>query len=290
MRRNARTIQLQMTRRNASSTLPQSGPRHQIATNARTSATSATTTCVQPDRHTRRTGLMPLAPRRGRFPSRSRTRPRGAARSSATSSSRQRVRARPRPCARAAHRPRRDRTQRPRARPGRSARPRRAASGVSTSRYPGMSDATAGSAHANARVSTMPKLSWPIDGATSAFERSSVAVSSSWLRKPTTSSPSSETRSRLRRRRTASGSAPATVRRSPVRSSDLRPRSQQHLEALPRLLAAGEDDAVLALARRRRVRHEHAVRNHLVLARQPAALGLASRAPTRRCGGRSGRS
>ena len=92
-----------------------------------------------------------------------------------------------------------------------------AASGVSTSRYPGMSDATAGSAHANARVSTMPKLSWPIDGATSAFERSSVAVSSSWLRKPTTSSPSSETRSRLRSRRTASGSAPATVRRSPVR-------------------------------------------------------------------------
>ena len=32
-----------------------------------------------------------------------------------------------------------------------------------------MSDATTGSAHANARVSTMPKLSSPSDGATSAF-------------------------------------------------------------------------------------------------------------------------
>ena len=54
-----------------------------------------------------------------------------------------------------------------------------------------MSDATTGSAQANARVSTIPKLSCPIDGATSAFAPSSVAVSSSWLRKPTTSMPSS---------------------------------------------------------------------------------------------------
>ena len=38
-----------------------------------------------------------------------------------------------------------------------------------------MSEATTGSAQANARVSTMPKLSCPIEGATSAFAPSSVA-------------------------------------------------------------------------------------------------------------------
>src|SRR5438477_4786365 len=39
-----------------------------------------------------------------------------------------------------------------------------AVSGVMTSRYPGMSDATTGVAHAIARTSTMPKLSPPSDG------------------------------------------------------------------------------------------------------------------------------
>ena len=37
--------------------------------------------------------------------------------------------------------------------------------------------------------------------------------------------------------------------RAPVRLMDLRPGAQEHLQPLPRLLAAGEDDAVLAPAR-----------------------------------------
>ena len=82
----------------------------------------------------------------------------------------------------------------------------------------------------------------PIDGATSAFARSSVSVSSSWLRKPTTSIPSSETRSRVSSSRTASGSAPATVSRSPGARADLGPRAEQHLQPLSRLLTAREDD------------------------------------------------
>ena len=56
---------------------------------------------------------------------------------------------------------------------------------------------------------------------------------------------------------------------------DLRPRAQQDLEALPRLLAAGEDDAVLAPARLDAVRDEHAVRNDLVVAREPPLRRLA---------------
>ena len=97
-------------------------------------------------------------------------------------------------------------------------------------------------------------------------------MSSSWLRKPTTSIPSSGTRSRVRRRRTASGSAPATVSRRPVRAVDVRPGAKQHLQALPRLLAAGEDDPVLAVARRRGLRDEDAVGDDLVLPRQPPVL------------------
>ena len=44
-----------------------------------------------------------------------------------------------------------------------------AVSGLTTSLYPSMSDATTGVAHANARVSTIPKLSPPSDGASSAL-------------------------------------------------------------------------------------------------------------------------
>jgi hypothetical protein len=80
-----------------------------------------------------------------------------------------------------------------------------------------MSDATTGVAHANARVSTIPKLSPPSDGATSAFAVSSSAVSASWLRKPSASIPSASTLFRVRRSRTISGSAPTMRRRTPVR-------------------------------------------------------------------------
>src|SRR5918994_920154 len=80
-----------------------------------------------------------------------------------------------------------------------------------------MSDATTGVAQAKARVRTIPKLSPPSEGATSAFADASSMVRSSWLRKPRTSMPSSETRSRVSRSRTASGSAPAIRRRAPVR-------------------------------------------------------------------------
>ena len=57
--------------------------------------------------------------------------------------------------------------------------------------------------------------------------------------------------------------------RSPM---DVGPGAKQDLEPLARLLSPGEHDAVLASARRRRRGNEHAVRNHLVVTRQPAIL------------------
>ena len=54
--------------------------------------------------------------------------------------------------------------------PGGTSRP---VSSVMTSLYPSMSDETTGTAHANARVNTIPKLSMPIDGAASTFVLSS---------------------------------------------------------------------------------------------------------------------
>ena len=47
------------------------------------------------------------------------------------------------------------------------------------------------------------------------------------------------------------------------------------MQALARLVAAGEDDAVLAVGRIGARRDEHAVRDDLVLAREPALGGLA---------------
>ena len=74
----------------------------------------------------------------------------------------------------------------------------------------------------------------------------------------------------MSRSRTASGSAPATREPEPGSPADLRPRAEQHVQTLARLLPPGEDDAVLAAAGWRRSGIEHAVRDHLVLARQPA--------------------
>ena len=97
-------------------------------------------------------------------------------------------------------------------------------------------------------------------------------MSSSWLRKPTTSMPSSETPSLVRRSRTASGSAPATVRRRPLRrwisgharSSTCRPfrASWRPAKTMRCSRSAG----------RRGLGNEHAVREHVVLAREPAVL------------------
>ena len=80
-----------------------------------------------------------------------------------------------------------------------------------------MSEATTGVAHANARVSTIPKLSPPSDGATSTLAAVSSSVNASCSRKPSTSIPSSGTRSRVSRSRTASGSAPTMRNLAPVR-------------------------------------------------------------------------
>ena len=136
---------------------------------------------------------------------------------SATSSARPRAPAPPRPSARAVARPRRARTPRRR---GRRVVGRHGDGCVRREHFPVARDVGRddGQRAREGARRTIPKLSRPIEGAMSAFERSNVAVSSSWLRNPTTSSPSSETRSRVSRRRTASGSAPATVRRSPVRA------------------------------------------------------------------------
>ena len=53
---------------------------------------------------------------------------------------------------------------------------------------------------------------------------------------------------------------------------DLGPRPKEHLQTLSRLLATGEDDAVLTLAGRSRLGHEHAVREHVVVTGEPAVL------------------
>jgi hypothetical protein len=101
--------------------------------------------------------------------------------------------------------------------PGSPGGTRTPVSSVMTSRYPVMSDATTGIAHANPRVSTIPKLSPPSDGATSALALSSSSVRSSWLTNPSASIPSSLTPARERVSRTISGSAPINRRRAPVR-------------------------------------------------------------------------
>ena len=79
-----------------------------------------------------------------------------------------------------------------------------------------MSEATTGVAQAKARVIVMPKLSLPRDGATRNFAAASSSVSFASSTKPRMSIPSSEIRSRASSRRTASGSAPSTRRRSPL--------------------------------------------------------------------------
>ncbi len=58
--------------------------------------------------------------------------------------------------------------------------------------------------------------------------------------------------------------------RSPM---DVGPGAEKNLQPLARLLPPGEHDAVLASTRRGRRGNEHAVRNHLVVTRQPAILG-----------------
>ena len=134
----------------------------------------------------------------------------------------------------------------------------------------------------------MPKLSPPSDGATSALAPSSSPVSSSCERKPTTSMPSSGTRSRASSSRTASGSAPATREPRTRAPPDLRPRAQQHLQALARLVPAGEDDAVLAPAgvglAPGSARRSGSPRTR----RAASAPPTRGRARRRRCGGRAG--
>src|SRR5581483_3370618 len=58
-------------------------------------------------------------------------------------------------------------------------------------------------------------------------------------------------------------------------SADLRPRVQQDLEPLARLVPSGEDDSLLASGGICVRGDQHAVRNDLVLAWQPARGGLA---------------
>ena len=112
-----------------------------------------------------------------------------------------------------------------------------------------------------------------MDGATSAFAPSSVLVSSSWLRKPTTSIPSSGDAEA--REQKAHGERVGAGNRQPQARSpmDVGPGAEKNLQPLARLLSPGEHDAVLASARRRRRGNEHAVGNHLVVTRQPAILG-----------------
>ena len=163
-------------------------------------------------------------------------------------------------------------------------------SGVMTSRYPVMSDATTGVAHASARVSTMPKLSPPSDGATSAFAASSSAVNALLVEEAEHvdavvrhAQAAHEQPDAQRvgaddaqvRARSAAGS-PATRERStcrPLRCS-WRPAKTMRCSR-PRRLGGGRD--------------QHAVRDDLVLAGEPALRRRRAPSRRRRCAGRAGR-
>ena len=113
----------------------------------------------------------------------------------------------------------------------------------STSRYPGMSDATTGSAQPNARASTMPKLSIAERRARRApSPTASSSVSRSCERRPSTSMPSSGMREAGEQQpdgeRVGAGDPQARAG-APM---DLRPRAEQHRQPLARIVPAGEDD------------------------------------------------
>ncbi len=71
--------------------------------------------------------------------------------------------------------------------------------------------------------------------------------------------------------------------------ADLRPRVQEHVQPLPRLVAAGEDEPVLASGRVRLLRDQHAVRDDLVVARIASAARTPSPSRRPRCDSRYGR-
>ena len=111
-----------------------------------------------------------------------------------------------------------------------------------------MSEATTGVAHANARVSTIPKLSPPSDGATSAFAARSSAVSASWREEA--EHVDAVVGDAEPREEQADGEriGPDDAQPSPGSPADLGPSAEQHLQALARLLPADEDDLLLAAA------------------------------------------
>ena len=84
--------------------------------------------------------------------------------------------------------------------------------------------------------------------------------------------PSSDRRNRASSSRTASGSAPSTRRRTPL-AAQPGPRPQQHRQALARVVAAGEDDAVGAAAGIDPVGNLDAVRDHLVVTGREGGRG-----------------
>ena len=127
-----------------------------------------------------------------------------------------------------------------------------------------MSEATTGVAQANARVSTIPKLSPPSDGAAIALAPSSSSVSRSWGRKPRISIPSDGVRSFAIKSLTASGSAPMTRRVAPVkrRGSPARRGAGSTGLCVPPAAPRG---SVLATGRVGLWRDQHAVRDHFVV-------------------------
>src|SRR6188472_1448129 len=110
-----------------------------------------------------------------------------------------------------------------------------------------MSEATTGVAQANARVSTMPKLSPPSEGATSAFAARSSSVSSGCERNGADQP------------QTRAGAAP-----------HLGPGPEEDLEALASLVPPDEHDSLLTTRRVCLIRDEDAVRDQLVVAREVA--------------------
>ena len=270
-------------------TLPHSGPRHQIAATAPRRR--------PPGRHRRaasrsasqRPALTLRAPLRPRCRSRSRTRARAARRSSARRSSRRRAREQPRPCLpprlvldEPRTPPRRARRIVRRDRDGRLRRQHLAVAGDVRRDDRKRARERPREHHAEALLPDR----WR-DERLRAEQRAGQLVLAEepddvdpvvGHAKPREEKP-------YRQRIGARDGQP-----KPRPRADLGPRPQQHLQPLPRLLAPGEDDPVLAAAGGRR-RPGRARRSGSPRTRR-AAIAPATPSPARRrrCGGRSDRS
>ena len=141
-----------------------------------------------------------------------------------------------------------------------------------------MSDATTGVAQANARVSTIPKLSPPSEGASERLGRAEEVGERVLREEPDDVDPVVGHAEPGEQEPHGERVGARHDEPRPGASADLRPRAEQHMEALARLVAAREDDRVLAAARVGLLGDQDAVRDDLPRAAEPRARPSRARA------------